>query len=124
VGETTAAMLYNYAKTKAALPVIIVYVNGYFLRFISCVPQKKYFFIISHSVLTTRRYVSAVAAGNLKGAKPPVFSTYPAYDDKTGPKLQGFNLLTATGRIAAVEALLQIRHNLICACPQFRDKFS
>ncbi len=35
VGETIAAVLYNFAKTKEAVPVVIVCVNGYYLRFIT-----------------------------------------------------------------------------------------
>jgi hypothetical protein len=51
-----------------------------------------------------------------------VFSTYPAYNEKLAPGLQGFNLLTADGRLAAIEALVQIRHNIICACSKLVEE--
>ncbi len=42
VGETTAAMIYNLAFSHAVAPIVSVYTNGYFLRFISCQPTERF----------------------------------------------------------------------------------
>ncbi len=73
----------------------------------------------NHIYFIFTSYLSALVRGTMRNAPSPVFSTYPAYDTSKSAKIQGFNLLNATDRIAAVEALVQTRHNLICACPNF-----
>jgi hypothetical protein len=68
-------------------------------------------------------YVEALVSKSLSGvSERPIFTAYPTYDTTKSEKSQGFNLLNAEERAAAVETLVQLRHNMICACPIAKGK--
>jgi hypothetical protein len=73
--------------------------------------------------LSQNSYVKALVAKSLaKVTDRPIFTSYPAYDPEKAESAQGFNLLDANDRAAALTALAHLRHNMICACPIAGEK--
>jgi len=106
LAELICTMLVNYARATKVVPIVNMFTNGPYVKFVS--------------IQASKEYIAAIANGSLKGIKVddrPHFAVYPAYDPEKTTTAQGFNLLDASDRAHAITTLVQLRHNLICSCP-------
>ncbi len=123
--ELLTAMVYNYVSVQKVVPVVNIYINGYYVRFIGMTAKLRYSYSLppsspSLSHIKIYSYVKALLGRSLVGVHHsafPQFTSFPPYNPNKPYNNQGFNLLDAVERVQAIEALVQLRHNIICTCP-------